>query len=239
MPLVVVNFPSRKVSSLSNPSDEWESLLGLAETSRNILELARVYQWARSHHATEVAAAAKKRALQLGFKASQLEGDQRGALRNNLTDRAYRYRAQKAIPEGSARCVFCGTSKKLMVGHLDGHEENTAPDNLAWTCRSCNALHGNALKRARMGRRTAQFNPMKSGGAYNLGEWVNAVGTITAHKYPDQRGSGGALAAASTMTVSDAVAMIRATPASKRSQFAAQLGKRKGGRRRSDDSVPF
>ena len=143
------------------------------------------------------------------------------------------------MPEGSKHCVFCGASQKLMVGHLDGHEENTAPDNLVWTCRSCNALHGNALKRARMGRRTVQFNPTRSGGAYNLGEWVNAVGTITAHHSPDKRGSGGALAAASTMTVSDAVDMIRATPPSARSRFAAQLGKRKGSRGSARDSVPF
>ena len=69
----------------------------------------------------------------------------------NLSDRAYRYRAVKAMPEGSKRCVFCGASQKLMAGHLDGHEENTAPDNLVWTCRTCNSLHGNALKRAEWG----------------------------------------------------------------------------------------
>ena len=38
MPLMVVNFPSRKVSRLSNPSDDLEGMVGLAETSRNILE---------------------------------------------------------------------------------------------------------------------------------------------------------------------------------------------------------
>jgi hypothetical protein len=42
------------------------------------------------------------------------------------------------------------------------------------------------------------------------------------------------------MKVSDAVAMIRATPDYKRSEFAAQMGKHKGGRRGGGSSeVPF
>jgi hypothetical protein len=152
----------------------------------------------------------------------------------NITDRALRYRANKRPPAGKKLCVFCGTSKKLMVGHLDGHETHNSDENLHWTCRSCNALHANALKRSGMGRRTAQFNPSASGGATNVGEWAQAVGAIIPHEY-SYRNQG--LRAGSTMKTSDAVAMIRATPASARSRFAAQMGKYK--RARSRDSVPF
>jgi hypothetical protein len=152
----------------------------------------------------------------------------------NLTDRAFRYRANQKPPAGKKLCIFCGTSKKLMVGHLDGHETHNSDKNLHWTCRSCNALHANALKRSGMGRRTAQYNPSASGGASNLGEWMQAVGAIRPHKYPDKNAG-----LSSTMKTSDAVAMIRATPASKRSEFASKLATSRARRGRSRDSVPF
>jgi hypothetical protein len=152
----------------------------------------------------------------------------------NLTDRAYRYRAVNAMPEGRKLCVFCGAKTKLMAGHVDGFEENTEPENLVWTCRRCSAFHANALKRTRMGRRTAQYNPSASGGASNLGEWMQAIGAIRPHKYPDK--NAGLL---STMKTSDAVAMIRATPASKRSEFASKLTTSRARRGRGRDSVPF
>ena len=316
MPRVVVRFSH-------NPSEESESLIRQAETSRSIIELARIYQWGMvgpvGRHGMAVMEAAKRRARQLGFRVSELEADQRGILRRNfagmdatdvrreadkrardiirgsgasskavrgmlrdsvvldyrravesdevpagmqaawlegwrkgygdtrrnLTDRAQRYRANAEPPEGPKRCFMCGTraidasgDSRLMVGHLDGHESHNEPENLVWTCRSCNTLHANALKRARMGRRTAQFNPTKSGGAFNVGEWANAVGAIRAKRYPENRGREGALGAASTMSVSDAVAMIRATPQHKRQQFAAALGKHKAGRRGASD-IPF
>jgi hypothetical protein len=239
MPLLSVRFNPRPTTP-----DEWEHLIGLAETSRNILELARLYQWGRSHYREDVAAAAKKRALQLGFKLSQLEKDQRGSLRENVTDRALRYRAVATGPEGPKVCAFCGTRSKLMVGHVDGFEAHGEPENLCWTCRSCNAHHANALKRAGMGKRTAQFNPSKAGGASNLGEWMQAVGAIRPRSQGAVKGPIGSsdrnstLVGGSQMKVSDAVAMIRATPSHKRAEFAAKLAKR-GGRSRGSGSVPF
>ena len=149
----------------------------------------------------------------------------------NLTDRAQRYRANRNAPDGPKQCAFCGSKKQIMVGHLDGHESHNEPENLLWTCRSCNSLHGNALKRARMGKRTAQFNPTASGGASNLGEWVNAVGAIRPRAQGKVKGPVGSsdrnssLVGSSTMSVSDAVAMIRATPQHKRQEFSAQLGR--------------
>ena len=266
MPLRVVQF--------NPPSEEeqFRSILAVAETSRDIIDLGRAYQWGKGRGGRwgkQVQAAAKKRALQLRFRASELEADQRGILRRNamrrgaarevwensgsvlmdpyrggflvqwqpkianLTDRAQRYRANAEPPAGPKICLFCGTRKNLMVGHLNGHESDNSPDNLHWTCRSCNSLHANALKRARMGRRTVQFNPTASGGASNVGEWMNAVGAIRPHRYPDKNAG-----LVSTMKVSDAVAMIRATPAHKRSEFASKLVSRRG-RSSYSSELPF
>ncbi len=109
------------------------------------------------------------------------------------------------------------------MGHVDGREENGEPENLIWTCRSCNVRCGNTLKRANLGGRTRQYNPA-TGGAESLGQWMNAVMSM--------KGDGG------NMAVADAVAMIHATPPETRSQFANQIwGIRR--RRRTDKSVPF
>lgn len=142
-----------------------------------------------------------------------------------ITDRGYRYRANQAIPEHPKVCVFCGSSReKLMVAHLDGHEENTVEDNLSWSCRSCNSFASNTLRNAGKGRLTRQFNPSK--GARNVGEWMQAVGAITPRIDRGDRGI------ASTMPVSEAVAIIRATPHERRSQFASELRKHSASRSR-------
>jgi hypothetical protein len=142
-----------------------------------------------------------------------------------ISDRAFRYRAQKAIPRHAKVCAFCGRKNPgLMIAHVDGHEENGEPDNLTWTCRPCNSVASNTMQAAGVGRLTRQYNPSRSGGAKNLGEWMQAVGAITPRV---DRGNRGLV---SDMPVSEAVAIIRATPHSKRSQFASQL--RSAGRSR-------
>ena len=42
----------------------------------------------------------------------------------NPTDRAYRYRANNNPPPGPPICSMCGSKRDVMVGHIDGHEEN-------------------------------------------------------------------------------------------------------------------
>lgn len=139
----------------------------------------------------------------------------------NLSDRALRYRANAEPPAGPKQCGFCGSKKNIEVGHINGREEDGKPENLIWTCRSCNVLAGNTLRKAGIGRLTVQYNP--ADGAKSVGQWLNAVGAIIPHEYPD-RNIG--LRAASTMSVRDAVAMIRATSQSKRREFAAKLRRR-------------
>src|ERR1700730_4308296 len=80
------------------------------------------------------------------------------ARRVNVTDRALRYRAQKNVT-GPKKCILCGSTRNIDVMHLDGHEENGEPDNLAYGCRSCNGKLAAAFKRLGKGRPTNQYNP--------------------------------------------------------------------------------
>lgn len=146
-----------------------------------------------------------------------------------VTDRAYRYRANRTPPAGPRICAFCGNTSTVEVGHVDGHEEHSNPENLIWTCRSCNVRCGNAMRWVGLGRKTRQYNP-SSGGAKSLGQWMTAVMAM--------RGE------SDDMTVKAAVDMIHATPAEDRSRFAKLIwGKRRkryGRSGRSDvDDVPF
>lgn len=119
---------------------------------------------------------------------------------------------------------------------MDGHEEHAEAENRIWTCRSCNVLAANALRGAKLGRPTRQYNPTNTGGAANLTEWLLAVGAITPRK--GERYAGSRYGIVSSMSVSDAVAMIRATPAHKRSEYAAEIAQRRRARR-ADAGVPF
>ena len=131
-----------------------------------------------------------------------------------VTDRAQRYRARRRIPKGERRCIFCGRPNARDVDHLDGQENNQAQDNLAWSCVSCNTAKGAAFARARLGRRTRQFNPKAQAGqgASNLAQWVMAVLSIKGH---------------GPWTIQEGVETIRATPASDRSVYAREIWRRR------------
>jgi hypothetical protein len=144
----------------------------------------------------------------------------------DVTDRALRYRANACPPPGPRICALCGSTRNVEVGHVNGHEEDDAPENLIWTCRSCNVLCGNTLRHAGLGRRTRQYNP--AGGAQSLAQWVTAVLSMKGES--------------DAMNVSDAVEMIRATPSERRSKFAKEIWSNRRHRYGStgrSDSVPF
>lgn len=134
--------------------------------------------------------------------------------RANLTDRALRYRANVEPPSGPKQCAFCGSKKQIQVGHVNGREEDTSPENLIWTCRSCNVLAANRMRKAGVGRLTVQYNPADA--AKSLGQWLTAVLSMKGES--------------DAMTVPAAVAMIRATPASTRSRFASEIWDRRRSR---------
>jgi hypothetical protein len=126
---------------------------------------------------------------------------------------------------------MCGSSRNVEVGHLNGHEEDGAPENLVWQCRSCNVLSGNALRAAGLGRPTRQYNPAGPGesvGAKSLGQWLTAVRSMKGE--------------ADAMPVAGAVEMIRATPPERRSSFAREiweLRRARYGPTGRSDGVPF
>jgi len=109
------------------------------------------------------------------------------------------------------------------VGHLDGHEENTGPENLIWNCRACNTRLGVVFKHLGMGRRTRQFNPGE--GANSLGQWLTAVMSMKGES--------------DAMTVPAAVEIIRATPPTRRSEFAGEIWSRRRDHGTDRTGVPF
>lgn len=144
-----------------------------------------------------------------------------------VTDRALRYRAnQKAVrPEGPRLCYACGKQRNIDIDHVDGREENTNPENLIYLCRSCNTTKGAHFARAGAGRLTNQYNPAgSSSGARSMGQWVNALMVLKGHS--------------DSMPLSRAIAMVHATPASRRSEFAQEIWRRRRARG-TDTEVPF
>jgi len=113
-----------------------------------------------------------------------------------------------------------------MVGHVDGEESNGAQENLGPTCRSCNAKVAHVMKRQGVGSRTRQYNPRRAEGAQSLGQWLAAVMSMKGES--DQ------------MSVSEAVDLIHATPASDRSRFAREIWRlRQEHGTAEDDNIPF
>lgn len=145
-----------------------------------------------------------------------------------ITDRAKRYRAQNAIEQAEARCIYCGApqaaARRLDVEHINGKEADASPENLAYACRPCNVEKGAAFARAGAGVKTRQYNP--GGGAKTMGQWVEAVMSLK------RQGSG-------NMTVAQAVEIVRATPPEKRAQFASEIWKRRRARGSYAAAVPF
>jgi hypothetical protein len=127
---------------------------------------------------------------------------------HQVTDRALSYRANTCPPPGPRVCAFCGSARNVDVGHINGHEEDNDPANLLWQCRTDNVLSANTLRAAGIGRLTRQYNPA-SQGATSLGQWLTAVFAMKGES--------------NEMTVPAAVAMIRATPPEKRSEFGREI----------------
>lgn len=119
---------------------------------------------------------------------------------------------------GPKRCVICnGKPARVDVTHLDGDESNGEPKNLAYGCRSCNAKLAYAFKNMGPGVPTRQYNPAKKG----VPTYAQYLWGVTHHS----RGAhdeGGAI--------------IRATPRSKRIEYAGRIAAFKAARR---GKVPF
>jgi len=157
-----------------------------------------------------------------------------------ITDRAKRYRAQQANQQTERRCIYCGQEAgRLDVEHINGREADNAPENLAYACRPCNTAKGAHFAKHGIGEKTAQFNPTKKGGAANLHEWEEAIGAIIPRKGAKYAGSNYG-AGSGLFTTAEAVALIRATPAAKRSEFGSKIwGKRYARGTAGKEPIPF
>ena len=139
-----------------------------------------------------------------------------------VTDRALRYRANAIEMPGPRICYACAASRSIDRDHVDGHEENTNPANLLYLCRSCNTKKGLHFRNAGRGRLTNQFNPGRAAGAASLGQWITALLVLKGES--------------DAMTLPAAIAMVHATSAAERSNFASQIWQR---RRARSGEVPF
>lgn len=152
-----------------------------------------------------------------------------------ITDRAKRYRANSEAckPAAPRVCNYCESKRNVVVGHIDGNEDNGRPSNLAWTCKSCNAKIAAADKAAGRGKRTRQFNPPRKVPRVSAAQWYAAVRSICRRKRD------GTLTGNCTpgfaMPVAEARAIISATPFNLRKQYNAALLKF----RRPKSEVPF
>lgn len=175
------------------------------------------------------------RPVAVQLRGAKARAADRGA-RVNVTDRAHRYRAQKSPPAGKKRCAFCGSRRNVEIGHVDGHEEHGTPDNLIWTCRSCNVIVGNVLRRYGLGRLTHQYNPAARGGEKRRRAGMKAYGDAIKVMRGTFEGDVGA-----------AVRTIKASPQSIRSAYTARSWPVRrqiygpSGRQRSlfEEAVPF
>lgn len=125
---------------------------------------------------------------------------------HEITDRAKRYRANlKGVrPDPPKQCGFCGSTKNVGVGHIDGNESHGDHENLMWTCKRCNAIQANLFKGAGLGKRTRQYNPRRARGGAQMAEYAAAIKVM--------RGEFDGDPAAAMRT-------IRATPAAVRSAY--------------------
>lgn len=131
-----------------------------------------------------------------------------------VTDRAHRLRARKNV-SGPRVCSYCGARNPRDVDHVDGREQNDAPENLTWACHSCNTGKGAHFARIGAGRRTRQYNPTRHGGAATLAEYTDVVATLHPEKF------GGA--SSGKLTLTEAIDIMHATPPEDRAGFASEL----------------
>ena len=129
---------------------------------------------------------------------------------SEISDRAKRYRANSPEnrPPGRKQCGYCGALKNVGVDHVDGNEDNGAPHNLLYACKSCNGKKAAVTKRAGLGKLTRQFNPGRArSGNRSLKEYGDAI-KVMRGDFPGD--------------VAAAVRTIHSTPASVRSAYTSR-----------------
>lgn len=126
-----------------------------------------------------------------------------------ITDRAKRYRANAEgfRPGPPKQCGFCGLKKNVGVCHINGNEDDGAPENLMWGCKSCNAIAAVLMKRAGVGKRTQQYNPAKMSKRAMMDAYGAAIKVMRGQFEGD---------------IGKAIATIRGTPRDVRSAYTSR-----------------
>lgn len=141
---------------------------------------------------------------------------------SQISDRAKRYRANSAgcRPKGRRSCEYCGARENVGTHHRNGDESNNSPRNLAYACKSCNAIIGIEHKNKGKGKRVSQTNP-----ATSLAQYVTAL--LSAKGESD------------AIPRSEAIEIIHSTTPTARSSFARQIWKIRKSRRNPAELLIF
>jgi hypothetical protein len=118
-------------------------------------------------------------------------------------------------PEPARICLFCGSSRNVEDAQLEGRPDHASPENRMAACRACNNRFGMIFRRIGPGRRSRVHATLQA--ARSLGQWASALASV--------KGEGDG------MPLAEAVGMIRATPADKRSRFSEELWGKRSNRR--------
>jgi hypothetical protein len=137
------------------------------------------------------------------------------AQRKNVTDRAHRYRANALAPAGPRVCALCGSRSNITVDHIDGHPDHTERKNLRFLCKKCNTARGIWMRDHGKGRLTHQYNPASKGPpSYEQYAWA-----VANQQHSGEHGGAGAI--------------IHATPAELRSEYARRIAAKARGTKRA------
>lgn len=153
---------------------------------------------------------------------------------SQITDRAKRYRANRADATPKKHCFSCGAKNPRDRAHIDGNESNNHPSNLAPQCRSCNVRMANTLHRAGIGQKTRQYNP-RNPKRPSIGAYVHSIQVLRG----EEKGN-----------VQSAIKLIHDTPPGVRHEYGKKLwefrklkygpsGRKDGGREAKYSEVPF
>jgi hypothetical protein len=142
--------------------------------------------------------------------------------RANVSDRAQRYRANRAVSSAEKRCAYCGNPQAGDVEHVDGDESNNHAFNLVRACRSCNVLKGKVFTRSGIGVRTVQMNP-SGRGITDYRQYLTVIGALKGRN--------------SAMSLKSAIALMHNTPSSRRSEFQRQIWQVR--KERAGGDIPF
>lgn len=126
-----------------------------------------------------------------------------------ITDRAKRYRAHspELEPGPPKQCGFCGSKRNVVPHHITGNEADLEAQDLMWACKSCNTRLGFLYRDHGIGKRTVQYNPSKGTKREQMERYAAAIKVMRGQFEGD---------------IGQAVATIRSTPRTIRSQYTAR-----------------